>query len=184
MGAGDDCGPSTATFEYVRNQVLVERDLRLTLSTIGPLYRITCTVEEHPEDGGDVCTILLGETDGFVVPPLKLMHCDTMRIYNSRLKSCKTDRRLGFMGLGRVMAQAVFAHGLEKGCEKAEILAINDDEGVHRKLVRYYERMGFEVECEVTGENLSDIFHLLVWGGVGTRMNADLRQVFLKGDQH
>lgn len=155
----------------------------MALSTFGPLYRITCTVEEELESGGDVRTILLGETDGFVVPFLKLMHCDTMRIYNSRLKSCNSDRRLGIMGLGRVMAQAVFAHGLENGCEKAEILAINDDDDMHRKLVRYYERMGFEVECEVTGENVSDIFHLLVWGGVGTRMNADLQQVFLKGNQ-
>jgi hypothetical protein len=37
--------------------------------------------------------------------------------------------------------------------------------------------MGFTVEHEVEGGRLSDLPHLLVWGGAGTRMNADVQQL-------
>lgn len=44
----------------------------------------------------------------------------------------------------------------------------------HKRLVAYYTRMGFEFEREVGGNGLADVPHLLVWGGVGTRMNGDV----------
>ena len=37
--------------------------------------------------------------------------------------------------------------------------------------------MGFTVERVVEGGRLSDLPHLLVWGGVGTRMNGDVPQL-------
>lgn len=33
--------------------------------------------------------------------------------------------------------------------------------------------MGFETVVEVGGRGLRDVPHLLVWGGVGTRMDVD-----------
>lgn len=45
---------------------------------------------------------------------------------------------------------------------------------MHARLVRYYSRFGFQPVLEVTGGKLSDLPHMLVWGGVGTRMDADL----------
>ena len=45
---------------------------------------------------------------------------------------------------------------------------------IHRRLVAYYRRMGFTVVCDVEGGRLSDLPHLLVWGGVGTRMNGNV----------
>ena len=149
------------------------------MKTIGPLYKLTCYYGGGPDSG-----LLLGESDGFVVAPLKLMHCDTMRIYNSKLKKLNRaseeaeNVRLGPMGLGRVLAKAVLAYGFSQGCRKAEILAINDDEEIHRKLVMYYKRLGFKPVREVTGGTLGDLPHMLVWGGVGTRMDVDI-EVFL-----
>ena len=47
-----------------------------------------------------------------------------------RMKGERGDRiRGGALGLGLLMGGAVFSHGLRRGCEKAEILAINDDGG-------------------------------------------------------
>ena len=43
----------------------------------------------------------------------------------------------------------------------------------HRRLCKYYRRMGFETVVEVGGRGLRDFPHLLVWGGIGTRMNVD-----------
>jgi hypothetical protein len=145
----------------------------LKLDTIGPFYKVTCHY-------GNLEGPLLGESDGFVIPALRTMHCDTMRIYNSRIKKLCTgakgsnDVRIGPMGLGRVLAKAVLAYGFSKGCCKAEILAINDDEEIHRKLVIYYKRLGFKPVREVTGGKLSDLPHMLVWGGAGTRMDAEM----------
>ena len=45
---------------------------------------------------------------------------------------------------------------------------------MHARLVRYYSRFGFQPVLEVTGGRLSDLPHMLVWGGAGTRMDADL----------
>lgn len=44
----------------------------------------------------------------------------------------------------------------------------------HARLVRYYSFFGFEPVCTVGGNGLSDLPHLLVWGGEGTRMDADV----------
>lgn len=144
----------------------------MDLQTLGPLYRVRCHV-------GDASGIVLGESDGFVVSMAQFMHCDTMRIYNSKIKKIRRsmDLHLGFMGLGRVLAKAVLAYGLSKGCLRAEILAINDDTEIHKKLVTYYKRLGFGIVREVTGDSLSDVPHLLVWGGVGTRMDASIPEV-------
>ena len=44
----------------------------------------------------------------------------------------------------------------------------------HARLVRYYSFFGFEPVRTVGGNGLSDLPHLLVWGGEGTRMDADV----------
>ena len=48
------------------------------------------------------------------------------------------------------------------------------------KLVNYYTRLGFEpVRVVGNGENgfMSDLPDLLVWGGAGTRMNAQVDEL-------
>ena len=73
------------------------------------------------------------------------------------------------------MAQAVFASAFEKHrAKKVEVLAVDDGaSGEHDRLVRAYGRVaGFQVVKRVDGDTLSDIPHQLVWGAVGTRMDA------------
>lgn len=93
----------------------------MTLKTLGPAYRITC------RDGGKGGQIL-AVTNGFVIPFLGLMHCDTLQIFTRGKKGDEGSRtRGGVLGLGLLIGGATFAHGMAQGCSKAEILAINDD---------------------------------------------------------
>ena len=48
------------------------------------------------------------------------------------------------------------------------------------QLVRFYKRIGFKVVHEVTGSTIGDLAHLLVWGGVGTRMDANVEDLLIK----
>ena len=67
-------------------------------------------------------------TTGFVVPPMRLMHCDTLQVFTAGRRGEEGERtRGGVLGLGLLLGGATFAHGLACGCRKAEILAINDD---------------------------------------------------------
>ena len=44
----------------------------------------------------------------------------------------------------------------------------------HKRLVSYYSRFGFKPVREVGDSGLRDLPDLLVWGGVGMRMDADI----------
>lgn len=55
----------------------------------------------------------------------------------------------------------------------------------HERLKRYYTRFfGFEAVREVGGGKLSDLPHLLVWGGVGTRMDGNIEAMLSKCSQY
>lgn len=132
------------------------------------------------------------------------MHCDALQIFTQGQKGDQGARtRGGILGLGLLIGGATFAFGREAGCSKAEILAINDDgktlkitsncrfsrlirvnlplflyiDAMHARLVRYYSRFGFRPVLEVTGGRLADLPHMLVWGGAGTRMDADVSEM-------
>lgn len=69
---------------------------------------------------------VLAVTSGFLVPPLRLMHCDTLQVFTRGLRGEEGSRaRGGVLGLGLLMGAATFAFGRAAGCTKAEILAIN-----------------------------------------------------------
>ena len=46
-----------------------------------------------------------------------------------------------------------------------------------KRLVRYYSHFGFVPMYEVGDRGLADLPDLLVWGGVGTRMDADVERM-------
>jgi hypothetical protein len=46
--------------------------------------------------------------------------------------------------------------------------------------VAYYRRFGFVPVRVVTGASLADLPHQLVWGGVGTRMDADVHAMLAR----
>ena len=48
---------------------------------------------------------------------------------------------------------------------------------MHARLVRYYSRFGFNPIRIVTGGKLSDLPDMLVWGGAGTRMDANVYEM-------
>lgn len=63
--------------------------------------------------------------------------------------------------------------GLENNCKIAEFLAIDDNDYQHKRLVRHYKRLGLNV-IRYVGEDISNIPDRLIWGGVGTLMNAKI----------
>jgi hypothetical protein len=63
--------------------------------------------------------------------------------------------------------------GLENGCNMAEFLAIDDEEFQHKRLVRYYKRVGFNV-VKYVGEGFKDVPDRLIWGGCGTLMKEEI----------
>ena len=151
-----------------------DRGLALELSVVGPAVGVTC--RKAGGSGGEQDVV--AELEGFVVPPVGpfrgLLHLDSLRVYNSRLRGVGGPAARTVFGVGLLTGAAAVVHAAAAvGCERAELLAILDDEEQHRRLVRYYERLGFERVCDVR-QVVADIPHLLVWGGEGTRMDADL----------
>jgi len=143
-----------------------------------PLHR--CTLRRT---AGDASGAILGLTTGFVAPLFGLMHCDTLQIFNSRMQRGSATRRRAWgsaRGLGLLLGGATFAHGREAGCRKAEILAINDDDAWAKRLVRYYSYFGFKPMYEVGGRGLADVPDMLVWGGAGTRMDAEVEPMLAR----
>ncbi|GFR44528.1 hypothetical protein Agub_g5798 [Astrephomene gubernaculifera] len=145
------------------------RGLSITVKELGPFYRIVCR-------DGDSTGRVVGVTSGFTAPLFGIMHCDMLQIFTRGLKGEDGQRlRGGPLGLGLLMGAATFAFGHQRGCRVAEILAINDDDAWHERLVRYYSYFGFRPVGRVGGNGLRDVPHLLVWGGEGTRMDADIQ---------
>ena len=59
-----------------------------------------------------------------------------------------------------------------KASNKARLLAIFDNEGYSKKLVRYFKLIGFKIVKEV-GSSPVDLLLRLVWGGAGTLMKGE-----------
>ncbi|CAA0830972.1 Unknown protein [Striga hermonthica] len=146
-----------------------EQNLEIQLNTFGPFFRIiarSLTTERE-----------LGRAEGLVRFWFggKILHLDSMRLQRETIGLEKS-----IFGIGLFIGAVAIRHGYECGCNKAELLAINDTELYHSKLVRFYKRIGFNEVCEVKGSSLGDVSHMLVWGGVGTRMDADLQDLLIK----
>lgn len=104
--------------------------------------------------------LLLGELKGWALPTAEGLHLDTMRVD-------------GTHGVGLLIWAAIFAWALEAtSCRAARLLAIRDDEAQHRRLVRYFERLGFTPVREL-GAGPVDLAQRLVWGGSGLLMRGD-----------
>eukprot|EP00892_Ulva_mutabilis_P003272 jgi/Ulvmu1/1316/UM011_0044.1 len=158
-----------ATVEDVQ-AALQRRGISLTVKDLGPLYRISC---RRDSDG-----IILATTNGWINPLPRFMHCETLQVF-TRGQGGKTGEDIpgGLLGLGVFVGVATFAYALSQGCNRAEILAINDSDEQHAKLLRYYKFFGFKVVKTVGDNGLADLPDQVVWGGVGTRMDADPEQM-------
>jgi hypothetical protein len=117
-------------------------------------------VAEPGPDGGALR--LLGELKGWASPAADGLHLDTMRV-----------QAPGREGVGLLLWAATFAWALEATpCRRARLLAIHDGERQHRRLVRYFSRLGFEPVREL-GSGVRDLPLRLVWGGAGLLMRGE-----------
>jgi hypothetical protein len=106
--------------------------------------------------------LLLGELKGWALPLADGLQLDTMRVQGE-----------GTQGVGALIWAATFAWALEATpCRSARLLAIRDHEQQHRRLVRYFQRLGFTPVRDV-GAAAADLPLRLVWGGSGLLMRGD-----------
>ncbi len=143
--------------------------LELRLSTLGPFYRVIARLK-----GQDDKSEPIGYTDGFVAPPFKLVHLDTMQVRRRYWKQLEGAQKFPY-GCGVLLGATAMRHAHDNGCTKAELLAINDDEKTHTVLKKFYRTAGFVTVKEVTNDILC-VPDLLVWGGVGTRMDIQVEE--------
>lgn len=106
--------------------------------------------------------LLLGEMKGWAIPTPAGLHLDTLRVQGD-----------GTHGVGVLIWAATFAWALEATpCRRARLLAIRDEPEQHRRLVRYFVRLGFTAEREL-GAGVLDLGPRLLWGGSGLLMEGD-----------
>ncbi|GMP38540.1 hypothetical protein CsSME_00009746 [Camellia sinensis var. sinensis] len=143
--------------------------IHLQLQTLGPFFRITAKSLETQNE--------LGRAEGLIRVWFggRVLHLDSIRL---RRETLGMERSI--FGIGLFIGAVAIRYGYECGCGSAELLAINDSELYHSKLVRFYKRIGFKVVHEVTGSSIGDLAHMLVWGGIGTRMDANITELLLK----
>lgn len=143
-----------------------ERGLMLRVQSgrpLGVLHAIRAGVASQQPDGR---LVLLGELKGWAWPTADGLHLDTLQA---------AGRQAGVrnQGVGALLAAAAFAWALEvTPCRRARILAIRDDDHQHRRLVRYFRRLGFSPIREL-GAGVLDLAPRLVWGGSGLLMQVD-----------
>ena len=160
------------------------RGLTLETRFFGPVFKIyarraresavastsTSTSSDDAEDADVVAT-----HDGFIAPPpFGILHMDSMRVYNSKVKTEEKTTMRSTFGIAILLGTMSLLEASEAGCKKCELLAIDDGNEYAEKLVRYYGRLGFKTVRVVGDNGLMDLPDLLVWGGVGTRMNGDV----------
>ncbi|XP_031129043.1 uncharacterized protein LOC116030838 [Ipomoea triloba] len=145
------------------------QNLDLQLQTLGPFFRITARNLTTKNE--------LGRAEGLTRVWFggKILHLDSIKLNRETLGMEKS-----IFGIGVFIGAVAIRHGYDCGCTKAELLAINDTDLYHSKLVRFYRRIGFKVVQEVKGESLGDIGHMLIWGGIGTRMDANVEDLLIK----
>jgi len=130
---------------------------------LGALHAIRAGVATQHPDGR---LLLLGELKGWAWPTADGLHLDTLQVAGRQASA-------RHQGVGPLLAAAAFAWALEiTPCRRARILAIRDDDHQHRRLVRYFRRLGFTPIREL-GAGVLDLGPRLVWGGSGLLMQVD-----------
>lgn len=143
--------------------------LNLNLQKLGPFFRITATSSDTKTELGRAEGVIRVWLDG------KILHLDSIR-----LRKETTTMKRSIFGVGVFLGAVAVRHGFDSGCTIAQLLAINDSDLYHSKLVRFYSRIGFKAVHEVDGSSIGDLSHMLVWGGKGTRMDADIDDLLVK----
>tara|TARA_B100000212_G_scaffold95350_1_gene70096 strand:+ start:210 stop:719 length:510 start_codon:yes stop_codon:yes gene_type:complete len=112
---------------------------------------------------------IFGEIKGWTFPNKNGLQLDTLRILSNAPEY-----------VSELIWATTMAWALDQtNCENARLLAIYDEDGYSRKLVRYFRLIGFSVTKEV-GSSPSDLLLRLIWGGAGTLMKGDCKKIMSK----
>uniref|UniRef100_A0A7S1TYT8 Uncharacterized protein n=1 Tax=Phaeomonas parva TaxID=124430 RepID=A0A7S1TYT8_9STRA len=203
------CGAADAEPYLTCDEVLAiaEKAWGLTISEsqLGPSYQVVARTLPAPGDEDGKGSIV-AYTTGFLTGDL--LRQDTMQIYgvnrgygrvametappaeavgeeeNAPTAAGESTRRRwrnqSPHGLSLLLGYYAMRRAYDRGCAKAELLAINDDPRQHKILLRHYQRMCFRPVRDV-GEGLASVPDRLVWGGVGTLMEADITENLRQG---
>ena len=110
-----------------------------------------------------------GEMKGWTIPFKKGLQLDTLKI----LKNSPPF-------VSELIWATTMAWALENTCCKsARLLAIYDQEGYNKKLVRYFRKTGFCIVKHV-GSSPNDLLLRLIWGGAGTLMKGECEDILKK----
>ena len=112
---------------------------------------------------------IFGEIKGWTFPNKNGLQLDTLRILSN------SPEYVSELIWAITMAWA----SEQTNCENARLLAIYDEDGYSKKLVRYFRLIGFRVTKEV-GSSPSDLLLRLVWGGAGTLMKGNCKKIIDK----
>jgi hypothetical protein len=105
---------------------------------------------------------VLGELKGWALPQAAGLRLDTLRVQGP-----------GSRGAAPLLLAAGCAWALEHTpCRQARFLAIHDTDRQHRRLVRYFQGLGFE-PLKALGSAPTDWGPRLIWGGSGLLMEGD-----------
>ncbi len=114
--------------------------------------------------------VLLGDLKAWALPSADGLRIDTLQVPGR--EQGERER-----GVGPLITAACFAWALEATpCRCGRFLAIRDDARQHRRLVRYFQRLGFEPVREL-GAAAWDLPARMVWGGAGLLMRGDCHEV-------
>ena len=134
--------------------LIIKIQLRETLGF--NLFRIV--VAEQNNDAVKIWA----EMKGWTYPNENGLQLDTLRILSNAPQF-----------VSELIWATTMSWALEKTmCKNARLLAIYDDAGYSKKLVRYFRLIGFNIIREV-GSNPPDILLRLIWGGAGTLMKGN-----------
>jgi hypothetical protein len=108
---------------------------------------------------------VLGELKGWALPQAAGLRLDTLRVQGP-----------GSRGAAPLLLAAGCAWALEHTpCRRARFLAIHDTDRQHRRLVRYFQGLGFE-RLKALGSAPTDWGPRLIWGGSGLLMEGDCEE--------
>ena len=138
--------------------LIIKIQLRETLGF--NLFRIV--VAEQNNDAVKIWA----EMKGWTYPNKNGLQLDTLRILSNAPQF-----------VSELIWATTMSWALEKTmCKNARLLAIYDDAGYSKKLVRYFRLIGFNIIREV-GSNPPDILLRLIWGGAGTLMKGNCSSI-------
>ena len=110
-----------------------------------------------------------GEMKGWTLPSKRGLQLDTLKV----LKNSPPF-------VSELIWATTMAWALENtSCKSARLLAIYDQEGYSKKLIRYFRRIGF-IKTKEVGSSPSDLFLRLIWGGAGTLMKGECSDILQK----